>query len=203
MDTKSYVRNHGIVATLSLLILIILTGCSNKELSREEATSLIAEGSNYPVEITAAVKINFYLGHRGEENRKIAYDLEREGYIKNVREYGGDLIGSFTEKAKPYIRGEVETRTAYSPGSDYDVADILAYTVDFEEVTGITYEREDKSLAKVEYSVLYTGSPLIKLPLRRDTPKFDESLSGKTVTKFANLQLYDDGWRLAQARDLR
>jgi hypothetical protein len=89
--------------TLILLICIIVTACSKKELTKDEAMVLLTKEKGYP----RTMDFEVFTADPVHAKRLLDANLENEGYVtikktQKLGEIGNPLI-SFTEKAKSFL----------------------------------------------------------------------------------------------------
>ena len=161
----------------------ILSGCSTKELKKEEALQLINKELNYPR------VVDYYIFCSDPEHAKSLLDagLEINGMVtvqktQKLKDTGKPLV-QFTEKAKPYLL----------PTQDKDKAlDVQKVKIADEEVIdlSITQDGENKNTVWVEYTSVYKNitpfSVLMKRNLNepvRHRVKFSLSANGWILQK--------------------
>jgi hypothetical protein len=167
-----------IVSVLGFAILL-MASCSQTNLEKEEAASVIRSEKNYPKVYEYEVNVSDPASAR----KLLDAGLEAEGLVtidktQKLKDAGQPIV-HFTEKAKPYL---IRIDEKYDNVQVVKVADM-----DLAEVTGIQL-REDNKSATVEYTVAYKNiTPFAKL-MKRD-------LSEKK-TERTSLSLFDTGWKL-------
>lgn len=170
------------ILTIVLLATSLIAGCtSKKELSREEAATLIKEDMKYP-------RVIDYDAYSSDpEFAKLAIDkgLEKEGLVtvqrtQKMGDVGKPLV-EFTSKAQPYLLPTPEKEKAIH------VQKVKLADEDFVEVKGIT-TTEDGKHATAEYTTAYKN-------VTGFAPLTDINFN-KTNTRKASFTLYDDGWKL-------
>lgn len=159
----------------------IIPGCSNnKELSREEAMSLIRQEVHYPK------VFDFEINRVDQDRARKVLDagLEANGLVTVQRTQKlidvGKPIIHFTDKAKPFFlplpKNENPEKVQVVKLADEELA----------EVTGIKTSGNGKN-AVVEYTTVYKNLTPFAALVKRD-------LTNKQVHK-AYFSLYDDGWK--------
>ena len=151
------------------VVLFVSVGCGKKELSRNEAETLITTYYQYP-----NVEVN-KLDYRSDGGRNNLHWLEDNEFLVSQ----GMLGHSGTSSVVPYITFDTVTNTM--------VAVYATNMRRFKEVTGIKYENPDKTKATVEFVVeRYNITPFGKYRF------FDNEVVKHEVT----IERYDDGWRI-------
>lgn len=161
---------------------IFLLGCSdNKELSKEEAMSLIKKEMNYP----KIVDHDIYCGDPEFAKKMIDAGLEKQGlvtiqYTRKLSDADKPII-EFSDKAQPHLLP--------SPEKDQTVniqKVILAEEL-LQVVTSIKIMNDGKS-AVADYTTTYSNVTPFSVLVHNDFKKAN--------THQVNFALYDDGWRL-------
>jgi len=127
---------------------LLVTGCTSKELSREEAHQLLQESKLYP----RILDFDIYCSDPQQAQAVLAAGLEKEGLVtvQKTQKLGdaGEPLILFTPKAKPYL-------LPTSPNDkELDVQKVKLAEEELVEVTGITTEKDGNS-AVVEYRTAY------------------------------------------------
>lgn len=172
---------------LLLIILIagLITGCSSKELSREEASRIIKQEMQYP----KVVDYDIYCSDPAMLRKVIDAGLEEQGLVtlrrtQKLQDIGKPLI-AFTDKAKPHLL------PASEKDKKVDIQKVKIADEEFVNVTGIQMSEGGKN-AIAEYTTVY-----------KNVNGFS-SLTNKNynqpATHKAYLALYDDGWRLEKKK---
>ena len=168
-----------------ILIAGLFTGCSSKELSREEASKIIKQEMQYPT----IVDYDIFCSDPMFAKKVIDAGLEEKGFetvhrTQKLEDIGKPLI-EFTDKVKPFLLPTPEKDKAIQ------VQKVKLADEDLIEVTGVKAS-EDGKQAVAEYSTTYENvsgfSALTNINFN------------KTNTRKANFALYDDGWRLEKRR---
>ena len=202
-------------ATVLASIMLSLIACAGDELTRDKAESLLkAQEIKEP---TSDLVLGMILPGNKNYNQRDLRSLED---LKAKGEQAGLGIGTITqpqsstspnpdfvdltltfepsESLKSCRRGEPEkkSRGAYETTILQRVA---IYEVGFGEVTGIAYMDEAKTIANVEYTLIYTPTPCLEfdenMP-RLGSAGFPGPRYPNKVTRSAKIRLYDDGWRV-------
>lgn len=161
-------------------VVFLMSNCSGKKLSKEEALSLIRQDGQYP----KAVNYDIYCADPKFAKKVLDAGLEEEGLLtvqrtQKLRDAGKPII-HFTSKANPYLLATPEN------DQSINIQKVKLADEAFEEITGIKTSNDGKS-AVVEYTTAYKNiTPFANL-VNRD-------LSKKQTHK-AYFSLYDDGWR--------
>ena len=168
-----------------ILIAGLFTGCSSKELSREEASKIIRQEMQYPT----IVDYDIFCSDPVFAKKVIDAGLEEKGFVtvhrtQKLEDIGKPLI-EFTDKAKPFLLPTPEKDKAIQ------VQKVKLADEDLIEVTGVK-ATEDGKQAVAEYTTAYKNvsgfSALTDINFN------------KTATRKANFALYDDGWKLEKRR---
>ena len=177
--------NRTMVLLAACVFLVSAVGCS-KDLTREEAASKILKSQSaalFGSDITGSLILRQanglyffpeeeYLGNRNEVMK-----LEAEGYITIGDKIFLGSMGSFANKAKPFLK---------TVGSNYDLLIGIPASV---EVTGIG--RDSDATRKVECTIKYKPTPFTPLLKNPDN---------MTQQKTFNFKKFDDGWRIDAQR---
>lgn len=189
---------------LLLITILLLTSCSN-EIDRNQANELLKSEIGYPyVEFDQANWNIWYFQDKG----KYIVDDPKSSRKMNIKELvdkglidltnGSRTTGflyqqrkkntyrySLSAKSKSVLWDNNSLNTSFN----YWIAQLPMYEVELNEITGIKFEDEKKTKATIEYTEkVVNQSPFTQL-------------SGKTnreniVSRTANAELYDDGWRI-------
>ncbi|MEO6812847.1 MAG: hypothetical protein ABI172_02885 [Ginsengibacter sp.] len=168
-----------------IIIVGLFTGCSSKELSREEASKIIKQEMKYP----KVVDYDLFCGDPVYAKKVLDAGLEEKGLVTVHRTLKlGDIgkpIIEFTDKAKPYLLPTPE-EDKKSLIQKVKIAD-----EELVDVTGIqTSEGGKRAIA--EYTTAYKNISDFAALTRRNY--------NKPGTNKAYFALYDDGWRLEKRR---
>lgn len=164
---------------------IILTGCSSKELSRDEAFKMIKQNNQFP----KLIDYDVYSSDPAVAKEAVDAGLEKEGLVtvqrtQKLGDVGKPLI-QFTSKAQPFLLATPEKDRAIY------VQKVKLADEDLVEVRGIK-TKEDGKQAVAEYTTAYKNvsgfSALTKVNFNQ------------LATRKANFALYEDGWRLEQKK---
>jgi len=190
-------RNNFITFVLVPLISIFLFSCS-KDLSRDEAETLIKQKYNLPKIETVEIVKNYHISHFGDrgafgmemvtivtspnysENKKMLDGLQSKGLItvNETKEYSNHIhytwaTVSLTAEGKKYLvkesRGQYEVKSA---------------EIAFGQITGIQMNEQNK-VAEAEYTLQ-----------RINITPFSHSSSNDIMNRHQSFYLYDDGWRI-------
>lgn len=157
---------------------LLLAGCSKKELSREEALSLIKQDKQYP----KVVDYEIYCADPKFAKKVLDAGLEENGLLtvqrtQKLSDVGKPII-HFSEKAAPYLL------TTSEKEQSINVQKVKLADEELAEVTGVKTSNDGKS-AVVEYTTAYKNiTPFADL-VKRDLTKQE--------TYKAYFSLYDDG----------
>lgn len=155
---------------IGVVLCLILTSCTNNELSRKEAGQIITDFYQYPnVEMEKFhLEMNLYLADKYKT-------LIDGGYLATVPNFMNYILPPdmiVTERGEAY-RKDANFATAIR---------------ELKEVTGIRFDDEAKTKATVEFTVI------------RDkvTPfgKIREYKNGDVMNYTVSIERYDDGWRV-------
>ncbi len=171
--------------TVIILIVGLISGCSSKELSREEASRIIKKEMQFP----KVVDYDILCGDPVHARKVIGAGLEEKGLVtvqrtQKLKDIGKPLI-SFTEKAKPYLLPTPEK------DKKFEIQKVKIAEEEFVNVTGIQMSEDDKN-AIAEYTTAYKNVSDFSALINRDYNKPD--------THKAYFALYDDGWRLEKKK---
>jgi len=174
------------------LILIIISSCTNNDLTREKATELIK--ANLPFDKIG--KGEFLIsscmdyGNHGEDNQI----LQNEGLLKISKincEIGFTTLSgwrcSLTEKGKEFQLSQ-ERRDGYS---DDMYIDVCTMKYEFLEVTGVANSKNDNS-AEVHFTITRKLTPFGKVDRKLKKSNITDGVIEKTI----NCTRFDDGWRI-------
>ena len=160
---------------------LVLSGCSNKELSREKALSLLRQETQYP----KIIHHDIFCGDPKHAIRVLDAGLETQGLLtvqrtQKLSDIGKPLI-QFTDIALPYL---LET-----PEEDKisKIQRVKLAEEELKEVTGIKMLNDGKS-AIATYTVSYKNITPFAVLVKRDFKK--------EASYQASFSLYDDGWRI-------
>jgi len=177
MDKNYFMKPSLLVSTV---LVSLLAGCSHKELSREDAFTIIKREMSYPKEM----EFKIYAGDPEEAAKLKNSFLEKDGFIEIL---SSKTLSdprpwiSFTGKSAPYLLPTPEKDIKYA------IQRVKTAEENIDKVTGIQMQKEDKE-AIVEYSTVLTHiTPF------GEWLKFDTIKSPKHNVLFS---LYDDGWRM-------
>jgi hypothetical protein len=167
--------------TIIIFIAGLMSGCSSKELSREEASEIIKKEMQFP----KVVEYDILCGDPVYARKVIDAGLEEQGLVtvqrtQKLKDVGQPLI-SFTDKAKPYLLPTPEK------DKKFEIQKVKIADEKFENVTGIQMSGGGKN-AVAEYTTVYKNISDFSALINRDYNKPD--------TLKAYFDLYDDGWRL-------
>jgi len=168
---------------LYLLIFIVITSCSNGELTRSNAKSQIIKAFNYPQDEQMKVYAEFYNSSGNYTKRALAgfenyknHQLLTYDYINNNR----TIKTSFTKKGQKYVVSGI------LPGGKTKFVMVKKASLDFYEITGIQVFKEFNA-AEVNYKVKRTNiSPFGKA----------DGVQEEEFNKKVSFIKYDDGWRI-------
>lgn len=165
---------------LLFIFVVVVTGCTSKELSREEAINLIQQELHYPK------VFDFEINRVDQDQTRKVLDagLEAKGLLTVQRtqkliDIGKPLI-HFTDKAKPFFLPLPENENSEK------VQVVKLADEELAEVTGIKTSGNGKN-AIAEYTTVYKNITPFAALVNRD-------LQEKEVHK-AYFSLYDDGWK--------
>lgn len=168
---------------LALIILIasLITGCSSKELSREDASRIIKQEMQFP----KVVDYDIFCGDPAFAKKVLDAELEAQGLLTVLRTQKlGDVgkpIIQFTDKAQPYLLPTPEK------DKSINIQKVKLAEEQLKEITGIKMMDDGKS-AVAEYTTSYKNVTPFSSLVNTNFSKED-----KHQAYFA---LYDDGWRL-------
>ncbi|MDP8211451.1 MAG: hypothetical protein P9M05_11600 [Candidatus Stygibacter australis] len=187
-----------------LVILVILCGCSEKQLQRDEATKLIQ--SLYPENLTSNIEI--FTDMQGK-----SYDYEFNGHYKKAQKYQDlgiiDLevktamannttyffcYASLTSIAKEAIlETHVKKILNKTLTGEYDYGyneyKVKYGTYEFVRITSI-FQNDNSKIAEIEYTVEYRSTIFNELVAPRSI------VDGRQYTKKINAKNYDNGWKI-------
>lgn len=190
-----------------LFIAIIITGCSNNELDRDEARSILEETIGYPYVQYANFSWQSYNGLNKQEFAMYVPAKRKDVNIKSLIDKGlfdyriGDrkvygVTGSYrrTDRVQLFELSEtgkefLSSGQDYKPAKSYTKATLPVHLIQISEVTGLKFENESKTKATVEFIEEIKESS----PFNIISPELRNSNSRKLIVGF---ELYDDGWRL-------
>ena len=185
-------KSVSIAIITSVFCLLSIGGCSaNNDLSRSTAKDLILSNSQYPKEITREVLIYSYFDAFTPDTSSF------DDHAKKVNQTGEATATVTKTPVKNGVRAEInvslsENGKKFSRGNKNRgrriFQNMVVYSVNFGEITGIVFSNEAKSAAIVEYTESYTPTPF---SVFGPSYKNSEKSSNK-----AYFQLYDDGWRI-------
>lgn len=192
-------------SAIAILILLLLQACSpGNDLTREAAREILTTSGDFPREVLGRFSDD-WIGSYAPSSSKTAFSRKFEELTESglatyteTRERGGVawftvLRISLTEEGLVYARSE-EKRYEYASahGLSLKTVDVVTRTIEFGEVTGISYTGEDRVVALVEFTEIHTLTPFGRL-----SGFFPKEKEG-TVDKVATFRLYDDGWRVVE-----
>ena len=169
------------LAILFTIYSVLITGCTSKKLSREEAFQLLQQSKQYPM----VIDYEIYCSDPTFAKKAIDAGLEEQGLVtvkrtQKLRDVGTPLI-EFTDKAKPYLLPTPEK------DKKMDIQKVKIADKELVDVTAIRTMKDGKQ-ALVEYTTAYKNvsgfSALTK------------NINKQTNTHKAYFTLYDEGWRL-------
>lgn len=188
----------------AFVVIASVSSCS-KELSRDEAATIIKNQTGYPT--VGFAKCSFSIKEKESSGKYFVknYSTRKNVNIKELVDQGifsVEKIQSYTKGpwgGKPYNSFIYELtekgNTLIAPGYSIDktrtgiTGSFPVHLVEFGEVTGITYTNEDKTEANVDYTVKI-----------KDRTRFTSLISGKIPnqikTHTVKAKLYDEGWRI-------
>lgn len=171
--------------TIIILIAGIISGCSSKELGREEASGIIKKEMQFP----KVVDYDILCGDPVYARKVIDAGLEEQGLVtvqrtQKLQDIGKPLI-SFTDKAKPFLLPTPEK------DKEFEIQKVKIADEEFVNVTGIQMSEGGKN-AVAEYTTTYKNVSDFSTLINRDYNKPD--------TNKAYFTLYDDGWRLEKKK---
>jgi hypothetical protein len=157
----------------------LLTACGEKKLSADQAKTLLQKDRGYPKPLTFEIN---RIDPASVRRLELA-GMEQAGMVtldksRNTPPHQPRIF--FTEKAKPFLLGSPEGRTA-EQAENVKVADM-----DIAKVTGIATSKDGKTAA-VNYLIGYSNLT----PFKTLIPNVEESVAKKEY-----FRLYDDGWRV-------
>lgn len=175
---------------LSLILIIavlLISGCSSNELSREEAFRLIKDANNYP----RVVDDDIYIADPREARILLDKGLEATGLLtiqktQKMTEAGKPLI-HFTDKAKPYLISMPPDSVQYI----FDMQKVKIADEDISEITAILPDKSNNT-AVVEYMTIYKNITPFAALRRMDLKK-----PRKRTAYFA---LSDEDWIVRKPR---
>jgi hypothetical protein len=173
------------VTALFWLTCLLITGCTSKKISRDEAFQLIQQDQQYP----KVVDYDLYCSDPQHARTAVDAGLEEAGLVtvlqtQKLADAGKPLI-QFTSKAQPYL--------LITPQVDKEL-NVQKVKLAEEALMGITNLKiqPDGKSAIAEYTTGYKNlTPFATLNRER--------LNGKTTHK-AYFALGDNGWRLENRR---
>lgn len=180
-----------------LLVSSILVGCSSKP-TPEELQALIVAQEGYPRQRDMTLDLaNVY--HAAYLTRA---KLDEQGYVKvntklSARDPENMKRIEFTDKAKPFLIGEVEEKQQKSAsllGGTYRAFNqkIATYKVDFDKILAVRFNK-DANKAIVKYQAVFKGLT----PFANVGAKPEESIKeGETIAKEAFVVKFEQGWKL-------
>jgi len=169
---------------LSLVLVmaaLIASGCSQKELSREEAYKLISKEKQYP----KVLDYDMFYSDPQHAARVLNKGLESDGLVtvdrtQKLKDVGKPLI-HFTDKAKPFLIG----------GPSDGIQKVKIADQEMGEITAIIPDKSNNT-AIVEYTVLYKNITPFSVLLKRDLNKPEK--------KEAYFVLADTGWMIRRQK---
>jgi len=169
---------------LSLVLVmaaLIASGCSQKELSREEAYKLINKDKQYP----KVLDYDMFYSDPQHATRVLNKGLESDGLVtvdrtQKLKDVGKPLI-HFTDKAKPFLIG----------GPSDGIQKVKIADQEMGEITAIIPDKSNNT-AIVEYTVLYKNITPFSVLLKRDLNKPEK--------KEAYFVLADTGWMIRRQK---
>lgn len=158
------------LTSIGLGLCLILSSCSNNELTREKAGQVITDFYQYPnVEVEKfQLEMNLYLA----EKYKALID---GGYLAIVPDFMNYILPPDMIVTP---RGEAYRKDEY----------FATAIRELKEVTGIRFENEAKTKATVEFTVIRV----------KVTPfgEIREYKNGDIMNYTVSIERYDDGWRV-------
>jgi hypothetical protein len=180
ITTKMKLQNN--FSSIFLILIIFVTSCSNK-LTRDKAALLIKEHYEYPnveaMKLMLEKNNNQAMLQKGVDEGllTVRWDIYANAF------QGNGNIYSFADKAKPFVAEK------YGGWNGDGGAMVITNCRDFFEVTGIR-ENEQAKTAVVEFTCKRKGiTPMGTLLDLKE---------GDIINYTVNMNLYDDGWRIAE-----
>ena len=195
--------------TLLLCAVILLFGCSGKELSRSTAKKLLEKYNGDGKEtgnldsgfVVAGGMPSFgqFTGIEKQVTPDVYKVMEKEGLVQLKRMgevmFGERFIVTFPEDIrKKYILSTENKETVKMNGQSYtkDISKVLLARSSVKEITGIRQDGKDTGAkARVEFIIHMEVTPFGKHML----PDF---MQGPDINFIGKFEKYDDGWRIAK-----
>lgn len=188
-------RTFGATLTNFLLVLILSFGfmaCSDPTvLDRDRAEELLVE--NNAIIDTNRFQITLNNEYTAANFKKLS--LEKEGYwrLNTQATAKNGLNIQFTEKAKPYLSGDIYSQTERISLFTYRTIKFQRVVVSYHKLKEVTGIRKDPSGTKALVECTYELDG--KTPFFELLEKTNPSAQQEKKNLFA-FRLYDDGWRI-------
>lgn len=183
-----------------IIMSLVIQACSSDQLTRTKAKELVLTNNDYPREITTVFAFGTVQGgHLWKNYQSFVPELNESGLgqAKIVRQQPLIVDIALTENGSGFVRDKKYGKTTFVLDSvlgkgKYEtyVASIVLYVVSFGEISGITYNNEEQTIAQVEYTEIYEPTPFASLNLPGGFMHKEPTSEVK-----ATFRLYDDGWR--------
>lgn len=171
---------------------LLLTGCSKKELSKDEALQLLKKDGKYP-------RVYDHTIHTGDQRYAkliLKTDLEKNGYVTIDREQRlGDLgkpLVHFTDKAKPFLinKGLEKQQEDWTLNNQ----DVKLADEEISEINSVVTD-ENTHTATVNYTTTFSNISPFSVLIERDLRKPDKT---HVSTFILNEQ---DHWELQKSKE--
>ncbi|MBL7858158.1 MAG: hypothetical protein JNM57_10765 [Cyclobacteriaceae bacterium] len=161
-----------------LLLIVFITSCGSKELTRTDALNILRTSQDYPT----TIDYTLYCNDGNVANRVAKSSLVSDGYVIMAEVRSADKpFFSFTEKAKPFLI-KVSDRERALGIQVVKLADEILI-----DVTGISTDANSTTATVLYATRLESISPFAVL--------LDKGLTTDKSRK-AFFKRYDDGWRI-------
>jgi len=161
-----------------LLVVVLITGCGSKELTKTDALNILRASKDYP----KTIDYTLYCNDGSVANRVAESSLVRDAYVIMAEVRSADKpFFSFTDKAKPFLI-EVSDKERALGIQVVKLADEILI-----DVTGISTDANSTTATVLYATRLENITPfVVLLDYKLETDK----------SRKAFFKRYDDGWRL-------